>query len=84
MVLDRLVKKETVTGIIGNTHGVINAIKPPSSPKINTDHPLAFLLSLAASPQAPAGAVVAVAGNCILKPSAFFPFAKNKYTGTSC
>ena len=28
-----MVKKETVTGIIGNTQGVINAINPPKKPK---------------------------------------------------
>ena len=27
-----LVKKETVTGIMGNTHGVSRAIKPPRKP----------------------------------------------------
>jgi hypothetical protein len=29
-----LVKNETVNGIIGNTHGVNNAISPPRNPKI--------------------------------------------------
>src|SRR5690554_985656 len=30
-----LVKKETVNGIIGNTQGVSNAIRPPMNPKKN-------------------------------------------------
>ncbi|MEO5967285.1 MAG: hypothetical protein ABIP69_03415 [Ferruginibacter sp.] len=30
-----LVKKETVSGIIGNTHGVSKAIKPPKKPSRN-------------------------------------------------
>jgi hypothetical protein len=37
LVFDLLVKKETVTGIIGNTHGVIKAISPPKKPKKKTD-----------------------------------------------
>ena len=32
-----LVKNETVKGIIGNTHGVNNAIKPPRNPKIKIE-----------------------------------------------
>ena len=31
--VDFLVKKVTVTGIIGKTQGVSNAIRPPSNPK---------------------------------------------------
>ena len=65
LVLDRFVKKDTVTGIIGKTQGVIKAIKPPKNPNINTVQALDCLLSCAASPQAPVGAVVAVAGNKI-------------------
>ena len=33
-----LVKKETVSGIIGKTHGVSNATKPPKNPIINNDN----------------------------------------------
>ena len=33
LVPERFVKKETVSGINGKTHGVISAIKPPTKPK---------------------------------------------------
>ena len=75
-VLERLVKKETVTGIIGNTQGVIKAMSPPKNPKTNTDQALDSLLSFATSPQAPAGGVVAVAGSKTCTPAAFLPLDK--------
>ena len=63
-VFERLVKKETVTGIIGNTQGVINAINPPKNPKKKTDQAVASAPACV-SPQAPSLAVVAEAGNTI-------------------
>ena len=65
LVLDRLVKKETVTGIIGNTQGVMSAISPPNNPNKNTDQPLDFLVSCVPPPQASVGTLVAAAGNKI-------------------
>src|SRR3954471_6155061 len=35
LVVAFLVKNETVKGIIGNTHGVSNATRPPINPRIN-------------------------------------------------
>lgn len=66
LVLERLVKNETVTGIIGNTQGVIKAIKPPKKPSSNNSQGLELVLVEAASvPQALAGAWVAAAGKRI-------------------
>jgi len=50
---ERFVKNETVTGIIGNTQGVSNAMKPPRNPKRNTDNKL--LSSDFATPQSLTG-----------------------------
>jgi hypothetical protein len=44
--LDFLVKKETVSGIIGNTQGVSNAINPPKKPIKNKLDKLLDLVSL--------------------------------------
>ena len=38
LFFDCLVKNDTVNGIIGNTHGVNNAIKPPKKPKPKIPH----------------------------------------------
>ena len=66
LVLERLVKNETVTGIIGNTQGVIKAIKPPRKPSNNNSQGLELLLVVAvAAPQASLGASVASVGNNI-------------------
>ena len=83
LVFERFVKNDTVTGIIGNTQGVINAIKPPKNPNTKTIHALDFLLSFAASPQAPAGGVVAVTGNNIWVLVVFLPFTKKMDNGIS-
>ena len=67
LVLDLLVKKETVTGIIGKTHGVTNAINPPKNPKKNTPQaPLSALVFEVVSPHAFSGALRADAGSKIL------------------
>ena len=82
-VLDLLVKKETVTGIIGNTQGVISAIKPPKNPRRNTSQPLEFEVVTAALPQASSGGVVAVVGNNILKPATLVPLDNATVNGSS-
>ena len=67
LVLDLLVKNETVTGIIGNTHGVTSAINPPKNPRKNTPHaPLSALALDVVSPQAFSGALRADSGSKIL------------------
>ena len=84
LVLDLFVKKETVTGIMGNTHGVTNAINPPKNPKKKTPQaPLSSLELLALAPQASAGALRAVSGNKILNWFPFCPFAKGIVMGNS-
>ena len=82
-VFDLLVKKETVTGIIGNTQGVISAIKPPKNPRRNTSQPLEFEVVTAALPQASSGTVVAVVGNNILKPATLVPLDNATVNGSS-
>ena len=46
---ERLVKKETVSGIKGNTQGVIKAISPPINPKKKM--PIKLLSAASLSPQ---------------------------------
>ena len=82
-VFDLLVKKETVTGIIGNTQGVISAIKPPKNPRRNTSQPLEFEVVTAALPHASLGAVVADVGNNILKPVTLAPLDNATVKGSS-
>ena len=67
LVLDLLVKKETVTGIIGKTHGVTSAINPPKNPKKKTPHaPLSAFVLDVVSPQAFSGALRADSGSNIV------------------
>ena len=45
VLLAPLVKKETVKGIIGNTHGVNKANKPPKKPKMKIEKLLLLFTS---------------------------------------
>ena len=82
-VLDRFVKKETVTGIMGNTQGVMSAMSPPKNPRRNTSQPDELLVVTAPLPQASSGAVVAVVGNNILNPATLLPLDKATINGSS-
>src|SRR5690349_5624737 len=53
LLSDLFVKKETVTGIIGNTQGVSNAISPPKKPRRKIVHKL--VSSVFAAPQSLTG-----------------------------
>ena len=83
LVFDLFVKKETVTGIMGNTHGVMSAISPPKNPSRNTSQPDELLVVTAPSPHASAGAVVAVVGNNILNPATLLPLDNATVNGSS-
>ena len=44
--LDSLVKKLTVSGIIGNTHGVNRAKNPPKNPNMNIKNKLSCFITV--------------------------------------
>ncbi len=60
---DFLVKKVTVTGIIGNTQGVSNAIIPPKNPNRKIESMLLFLVP--SSPQLFTGLLMLIDGTNI-------------------
>src|SRR5687767_6115102 len=70
LVPDFFVKKETVSGINGNTQGVINAIRPPRNPSRKIIQRL--LLVWSSSPQLFTGFFISNPGTNIL-PSALSP-----------
>lgn len=80
---DLLVKKVTVTGIIGNTHGVIKAINPPKKPKIKMEKIPWFWV--ASSPQLFTGFFISIAADLIFIPVAIPPSsAVLNSNGMSC
>ena len=67
---DRFVKKETVKGINGKTHGVTSAIKPPVKPSrkiVNRD-----LFSVSSSPQGFVGFLTSMEA-ILIRPEPSFP-----------
>ena len=64
-VVDFFMKKETVSGIIGNTHGVIKANNPAKTPKKKIPHnPLFFVAGI--DPQSRTGFFKSIEGIWIL------------------
>ena len=64
LVVDFLVKKVTVTGFNGNTHGVSRAINPPNKP--NRKMEIKLLFAVPSSPQLLTGLLISIEAIFIL------------------